>query len=235
MASAFGSNVPLTLSPDGTLWQGLVGIDLNVAPGTYPLTVEVPGRQPMLAGETALRVEPHRFATRTLRVAPEFVDPPPAVVDRILAEAAKLEALFKVVTPRAWSDPFALPLSTRPPTPNFGSRSVFNGQARAPHAGVDFSSPAGTPVVAPGGGTVVLAMDLYFTGQTVIIDHGGGLYSLFAHLSSMAVGAGDAVARGDSVGQVGSTGRATGPHLHWAVRLNGARVDPLSLRVATAG
>lgn len=230
-ASAFGLNVPLFLSPDGTQWQGLVGIDLDVVPGVYPLLVDVPDLVPALARETPLRVQPKAFRTRTLQVAPEFVDPPAPLVDRIVHEASRIDGLFKIITLRPWDRPFALPLTA--PTRNFGSRSIFNGKARNPHAGLDFSSPAGTVVTAPAAGNVVLADDLYFTGNTVIIDHGAGLYSLFAHLSSMTVGVGDVVGRGARLGHLGATGRATGPHLHWGVRLNDARVDPLSLIVAT--
>jgi len=115
----------------------------------------------------------------------------------------------------------------------FGTRSVFNGQPRSPHSGVDFGSKAGTPVVAPAGGVVTLAEPLFFTGSTVVIDHGLGLYSLLAHLSTFAVKEGERVRRGQVVGFAGATGRVTGPHLHWSVRLNGARVDPLSLIALT--
>jgi len=179
-ASAFGRDIPLALSPDGTRWQGLVGI--AVAPGVYPLMVSVPHLRPAPARETPLRVQPKKFRTRTLTVAPDFVDPPAHLVDRILSEASRLDAVFKRITPRAWDRPFALPLPTEP-TPNFGSRSVFNGQPRSPHAGIDFTSPTGTLVTVPAAGDVVLAADLFFTGNTVIVDHGVGLYSLFAHLS----------------------------------------------------
>jgi murein DD-endopeptidase MepM/ murein hydrolase activator NlpD len=111
----------------------------------------------------------------------------------------------------------------------FGVLSIYNGETRSRHSGADFLSPAGTPIAAPAAGRVLLAQDLYFTGNTVIVDHGLGLFSLFAHLSAIEVADGAAVAAGDLVGKVGSTGRVTGPHLHWTVRLGGARVDPLSL------
>ncbi len=231
-ASAFDRDIPLDLSPDGTRWQGLIGIDLDVAPGAYPLVVSAPPLRPAPARETSLRVQPKQFRTRTLRVAPEFVDPPADVVERILGEASQINGIFETVTPRQWDRAFALPLMTEPSS-NFGSRSVFNGQPRSPHAGIDFSSPTGTLVTAPAAGTVVLAGDLYFTGNTVIVDHGAGLYSLFAHLSAMTVEAEDVVDRGARLGRVGATGRVTGPHLHWSVRLNGTRVDPLSLMTAT--
>ena len=231
-ALAFDRDIPLALSPDGTRWQGLVGIDLDVAPGVYPLVVSAPHLRPPPAHETSLRVRSKQFRTRTLTVAPEYVDPPADVVDRILREAAQLNGLYQTATPRGWSRPFALPLTTQP-SANFGSRSVFNGESRSPHAGIDFSSPSGTAVTAPAAGTVVLAGDLYFTGNTVVLDHGAGLYSIFAHFSAMTVAPGDVVDQGARIGRVGATGRVTGPHLHWSVRLNGTRVDPLSLMEAT--
>src|SRR5262249_28752592 len=124
--------------------------------------------------------------------------------------------------------PFVRPVDA-PANSAFGSRSVFNGQPRSPHPGADFLSPAGTPVKAANAGRIVLADDLYYTGGTVIIDHGLGVFSLFAHLSAIDVHDGDMVVAGQVLGNVGATGRVTGPHLHWSVRINGARVDPLSL------
>jgi murein DD-endopeptidase MepM/ murein hydrolase activator NlpD len=228
-----GSDIPLfPVSSEGTtMWQGLVGLDLDTAPGVYPLAVhdvEQYGPPPTVD----LHLVAKAFATRRLRVAPAFVDPPAAEVERLLREAKVLEALFASVTPLLWDGPFIAPVATRA-TSNFGTRSVFNGQPRSPHGGVDFSGSVGTPVVAPGAGRIVLAEDLFFTGNTVVIDHGFGLVSLLAHLSAMTVAQGDLVARATVVGRVGATGRVTGPHLHWTIRLNGARVDPLSLLFAT--
>jgi murein DD-endopeptidase MepM/ murein hydrolase activator NlpD len=111
----------------------------------------------------------------------------------------------------------------------FGTRSVFNGKSRNAHSGADFLSPAGTPIHAPNSGRIVVARPLYFSGNTVIIDHGLGLFSMLAHLSVIDVREGDRVSTGQVVGKVGATGRVTGPHLHWTVRAADARVDPLSL------
>ena len=231
-ASALDRDVPLARSPDGTRWQGLIGIDLDVAPGEYSLVVSAPHLSPPPARSMSLRVAPKQFRTRTLTVAPEYVDPPAPVVDRIVREAARLNGIYDTDTPRVWNRQFVLPLGTQP-SANFGSRSVFNGQPRSPHAGIDFGSPTGTVVTAPASGTVVVAEDLYFTGHTVVLDHGGGLYSIFAHFSALAVEKGELVDVGATLGRVGATGRVTGPHLHWSVRLNGARVDPMSLIEAT--
>lgn len=229
LAKGFGLEIPLSATDAGR-WQGLVGIDLDVAPGPYTLELLPPGL--IAAPELTLDVQPKQFPTRTLRVAPRYVEPPPDETARIVREAAVLAGLYKTWTPRVWTGPFVLPIAARP-TSNFGSRSIFNGQPRSPHAGVDFGSPTGTPVSAPAAGTVVLASDLFFTGNTVVLDHGGGLLSIFAHLSVLVVKQGELVAPGTVLGEVGATGRVTGPHLHWSVRLHGARVDPLSLVAAT--
>lgn len=226
-----GQTVSLLRSADGA-WQGLAGIDLDVVPGRYPLVVEVPGSQPPEVRSMTFEVAPKQFSTRNLRVAGQFVNPPADVADRIVQEAALLDRTFRAASPASALRPFLLPLSTRP-SQNFGQRSVFNGQPRSPHAGIDFASPEGTPIAAPAAGVVVVARDLYFTGNTVVVDHGAGLYSLYGHLSAIHVRENEPVAAGSPLGLVGATGRVTGPHLHWAVRLNGARVDPLSLVAAT--
>ena len=228
--SLLGTSVPLVPAGGHGAWEGLAGIDLDVRPGAYPLSIST------AAGAlhtSVVTVAPKQFRTRTLRVASEYVEPPADVVNRIVAEADLLQRIFSDRTPPTTVRAFVLPIA-RPPAANFGARSVFNGTPRQPHAGIDFSSPSGTRVTAPADGRIVYAGTLFFTGNTVIVDHGGGLYSLFAHLSSLAVEPEAAVTRGDLLGRVGSTGRSTGPHLHWSVRLNGARVDPLSLVGLTA-
>ncbi len=129
---------------------------------------------------------------------------------------------------RLWTTPFVRPVPGEWVS-RFGTRSIFNGQPRSPHNGADFLSPTGTPIHAPNAGRVALAKDLYFSGNTVIIDHGLGFFSTLAHLSAFEVREGDAVAAGQVIGRVGATGRVTGPHLHWAVRVGSARVDPMAV------
>jgi len=210
-------------------WRALVGVDLGVAPKTYPVAIDAKAGKQSIHTTYDLRVEPRRFPTRTLTVDEAFVSPPAALRDRILQEAAELGALWTRSGPgRLWTGPFVLPVPGRAVS-RFGTRSIFNGKPRSPHAGADFLSPAGTPIEAPNAGHVVLARNLYFSGNTVVIDHGLGLFSTLAHLSEFQVREDEQVMRGQIVGRVGATGRVTGPHLHWAVRASGARIDPLSL------
>ena len=219
-----------------SMWRALIGIDLDTTPRVYTavVTVDGPEGQKPPSVRRSMTVVAKKFGTRTLTVDDAFVNPPADVEARIASESARLAGIWKLTdTPRAWVEPFQAPV---PEAANsaFGKRSIFNGQVRNAHTGADFPSPAGALVAAPNAGTVILAQDLYFSGNTVILDHGLGLFSTFAHLSAMDVRAGDVVARGQRVGLVGATGRVTAAHLHWAVRLDGARVDPLSLVWVTA-
>lgn len=230
----FGQDVPLFPVRDANAWRGLIGIDLDVRPGTYSIAIAVDqGEQGPIGTTRALTVVPKRFPTRRLRVPAGFVNPPRDAIERIKHESLELQALFETVTMlRQWQRGFQSPVRA-PANSSFGTRSVFNGQARSPHSGADFRAKAGTPVAASAAGVVRIAAPLFFTGNTIVIDHGLGLYSLLAHLSKFTVKEGDRVRRGQIVGLVGATGRVTGPHLHWSVRLNGARVDPLSLIAVT--
>ena len=229
---AIDSLVPAFRRPDGS-WRALVGIDLDVPPGPHPVRVDASLERGRLVSHVEMMtVRPKAFRTRRLRVSRRYVNPPEAVTRRIESEHLRLTGLFAAEQPQPlWSGAFIRPIPVGVVS-GFGVRSVFNGQPRAPHGGADFASPSGTPVRAPGGGTVVLAEPLYFTGNTVVIDHGVGLVSLFAHLSRIDVAVGDAVKKRERIGLVGATGRVTGPHLHWTVRLHGARVDPLSVIAA---
>jgi len=209
-------------------WRALVGIDLDTRPGRYVLAVTTASGRV----ERTLDVQRRVFPTRRLTVDPDLVNPPPEMRERIDREARALREVWTTSSrERLWSA-FVRPV---PDAANsaFGTRSIYNGEARSPHGGADFSSPAGRPIEAPGAGRVVVAEPLYFTGNTVVIDHGQGLFSLLAHLSEIDVHPGEMVAGGEVLGKVGATGRVTGPHLHWTVRLNGARVDPLSLLYVT--
>jgi murein DD-endopeptidase MepM/ murein hydrolase activator NlpD len=228
-AEAFGKH--FRFFPAGERrWECLVGIDLEVKPGTY--TVQVQGRGPLsesLRAEYPLTIKPKVFPERRLTVEEKFVTPPPETLERIRKETELIRELVARTTPeRLWDGAFLLPVPGDPIS-SFGKRSVLNGQPRSPHTGTDFRGATGVPVKAPNRRRVVLAADLYFSGNTVILDHGLGLYSYFGHLSKILVEQGAVVEKGTVVGKVGATGRVTGPHLHWSVRLAETRVDPLSL------
>ena len=224
--AAFSTNWPAYRLDDGT-WRALIGVDLDRKPGTYAVTVTT-STVPSLTASQDMRVAPKTFRRRVLTVNPDFVNPPQSQQARIEREALLTRSVYEHVDPAPrWIEGMLRPVKD-PANSSFGTRSVFNGQARSPHAGTDFLSAAGTPIHAPGAGKVVVARDLYFTGNTVIIDHGLGVFSMLAHMSRIDVQEGLAVARGDVVGLVGATGRVTGPHLHWALRIGTARVDPLT-------
>ena len=228
-ARAFGRDLaPFPL--DERTWQVLVGIDLDVKPGRHAVEIETAG--PATRVIHTLTVSPRRFPTRTLKVDPDLVNPPAEELPRIAREAEQLRRLWQSPAgAKLWDGPFVRPVPDAANS-SFGTRSIYNGEARSPHGGTDFLSPSGRPIKAPNAGRVVLAATLYFTGGTVVIDHGRGVFSLFAHLSTVGVREADVVKTGDAIGEVGATGRVTGPHLHWAVRVGGARVDPLLLLAA---
>jgi murein DD-endopeptidase MepM/ murein hydrolase activator NlpD len=226
-ARAFGRDLtPVRTS--STEWKILIGIELETKPGRYDVSIAT-GPSEKERSAQLLTVLPKTFATRRLTVDAAFVNPSAEQAARIKDDTARLNRAWASSAPtNLWSGVWARPV---PGAANsvFGTRSIFNGEPRSPHSGADFQGAAGTPVKAPNSGRIVLAADLYFTGNTVVVDHGAGLFSLFAHLRAINVREGDVVATNAVLGELGATGRVTGPHLHWAVRLNGARVDPLSL------
>ena len=225
---AFGRDIASFRAGEAT-WRALLGIDLDVAPGIYSVSIDAHTDAADLQAVHRLHVRPRKFPTRTLRVDEAFVNPPAEVQARIQREAADLRRIWESpAAERLWTAAFVRPVPGASVSV-FGSRSVFNGRPRNPHGGADFLSPAGTPIQAPNAGRIALARDLYFSGNTIVIDHGLGLFSTLAHLSSFDVREGETIEAGQTVGRVGATGRVTGPHLHWAVRIAGARVDPLAV------
>jgi murein DD-endopeptidase MepM/ murein hydrolase activator NlpD len=213
----------------------LLGVDLEKAPGDYEFSVSATMENGEHAECTAaLTVRAGKFATESLTVQKRFVEPDEQQAQRAVAEQEKLRRIFDHVTPeKLWHGPFRLPLSGGVRGTNFGKRRILNGQPRSPHTGADFPAPTGTPIHATQSGRVVLAEELYFSGNTVIIDHGLGIYSLYGHLSATDVAVGDSVKAGAVIGKVGATGRVTGPHLHWGVTVNKARVNPIQLVAET--
>jgi murein DD-endopeptidase MepM/ murein hydrolase activator NlpD len=231
---AFGKPVRFWHDADARRWFGLISAGLDAKPGPYPVAISGVGPAGTASVTVSLRVKPKTFETRHLKVDPQFVNPPVAEAERIASEQKLMAELFAQVSKeRYWRGRFDPPVPGLP-TSSFGRLSVLNGAPRGRHQGADFRAAAGTPVYAPNGGQVVLASDLYFSGNTVIIDHGLGMFSLLAHLSRITVAQGAFVARGERLGESGATGRVTGPHLHWALRLGDASVDPLALMDAVA-
>ncbi|MDP9339248.1 MAG: M23 family metallopeptidase [Acidobacteriota bacterium] len=222
----------LTLQRRGAVVErALVGVDLEKAPGTYKLTTAATlenGEHAVCS--TSLTIRAGKFATERLTVEKQFVEPNEQQAARAVAEQQKLRLLFDHVSPqKLWKGDFQFPLKGVTKGTNFGKRRILNGQPRSPHTGADFPVLTGTPVYATQSGHVALAEELYFSGNTVIIDHGLGVYSLYGHLSAFEVAVGDDVKAGAVIGKVGSTGRATGPHLHWGVTVNKARINPVQL------
>jgi murein DD-endopeptidase MepM/ murein hydrolase activator NlpD len=226
---AFGRPLRFWPTSQPVEWRGFVAADLETKPGSYD--VEFTGadtRAAGLMGRTKLTVLTKRFETRRLRVDDGFVNPPAAESERIAREAKRLASLFTQISPRVWRGPFQSPVPGEA-TSSFGRLTVLNGSPRGRHQGADFRAASGTPVLAPNAGRIVLAEDLYLSGNTIVIDHGLGMFSLLAHLSRIDLKAGGEVVRGDVLGASGATGRVTGPHLHWALRMSEFSVDPLSV------
>jgi hypothetical protein len=208
----------------------LIGLDLGMQVGCYPLDIAV-----LLADGTLrsvrkeIRILGKEFPVKKLWVDEKFVTPPAEVLERIKTESALLGSIFALSRPEWLGEGSFIFPAAGEAVPNFGERRIFNNKPRSPHSGVDISSPLGTPVKAANAGQVVLADDLYYAGNTVIIDHGLGLFSFYCHFSAIDAKRGDWVNKGDIIGRVGATGRVTGPHLHWSIRLRNSRVDPFSL------
>lgn len=220
---AFLGNKPVLVVKEQDTWRAVVGIALKTPPGRQTLQVRQADGQRTVAFTVGSKAYPEQRITlkNKRQVNPEPQDL--ARIDKELAEQNRAYASFSQGTPSnlLLDKPVNGPLSSR-----FGVRRFFNGEERNPHAGLDFAVPAGTPIKTPAAGKVILVGDYFFNGKTVFVDHGQGFISMFCHMSRVDVKPGQALARGAVVGRVGSTGRATGPHMHWNVSLNDARVDP---------
>jgi murein DD-endopeptidase MepM/ murein hydrolase activator NlpD len=211
--------------------HGLIGVDLEMKPGKYEWKVSwEDAKVAAVACSVDVRVRAGKFLTEHLKVEKQFVEPNPEQEKRAAEDQKKMKAIYDTVTPeRLWQGKFRIPLNGVTTGGNFGRRRVLNGQSRSPHAGVDFPAASGTPVFAAQAGKVVVAEGLYYSGNTVVIDHGFGIYTMYAHLSEIEVHEGDAVKLSDKIGKVGATGRVTGPHLHWGLTVDHARVNALNI------
>jgi murein DD-endopeptidase MepM/ murein hydrolase activator NlpD len=222
---------PLTFFPYAGGHAALFGIDLDMKPGTHAWRVGVvePGREPRSA-QGSVKIARRDFHVERLTLPNTMVDLDPETERRAVAESKQLAALYRTITPeRFWRGKFTIPVGMAGTGTGFGARRVINGQPRSPHSGSDYAAPLGTPVVAVNSGKVALVAEFFFPGRLVILDHGLGLYTAYFHLDSIAVAEGERVERGQTLGTVGATGRATGPHLHFGAQVAGARVDPTTL------
>jgi hypothetical protein len=213
----------------GAAWFALGGVDVAAPAGdsTLHITAILDGRSEDLS--RAIEIHAAHYRTGSLSVAPKFVQPPPEAMKEIEAEVKLKARVFASSAPEPlWSGDFRVPVRAQP-TDSFGTRRMFNGKLASIHRGADFRAAAGTPVRAGNSGVVVLARHLYFEGNCVIVDHGLGLFTESLHFSRIDVKEGQHVNTGDLLGLSGATGRVTGPHLHWAVRWQGAYLDPLKL------
>ena len=225
-----GKRFPLSSGAHKGTYEGLLGIDLNAGPGVYKLKIMgTDGDRRIYTSVLILRVGKTDFRTQALSLPSSMVDLDPQTMERVEKEETRLKVLFQGFREeKLWKGPFARPVPGESSTA-FGLRRIINGQTKSPHTGVDLRAKEGTPVLASNNGMVVLVDHLFFPGKSVILDHGWGTYSMYFHLSATLVSEGERVSTGSILGRVGSTGRSKGPHLHWGIRINGARVDPLAL------
>ncbi len=207
----------------GASWIAVVGLPLSTVPGEHSVSVSRGGAMQSVS----FTVQNKRYPVQHVTLKDNaMVEPPPEVIARIETESAHLKTVrSKWREDAATSASFTLPAKGRL-SGRFGGSRVLNGKPRAPHAGLDVAIGTGTPVLAPSDGIVLDIGDYYFCGKTMFIDHGNGLLSLFCHLSEHTAKVGDSVSKGQAVARSGATGRASGPHLHWSVYLNGVSVEP---------
>lgn len=216
-------------SGEASGYVGLLGLDMQDEPGTHELAVDIKtGDQTKHVSMNVLVVK-EKFRVEHLKLPKEKVDLDEKALARWKAEQEQVKgALAEDSRVKLWQGGFLEPVGGKR-TGIFGSVRIMNGQARSPHNGEDIGAPLGTDVLATNDGVVRLTVDHIFSGKGVYVDHGLGFYSMYFHLSEVSVKEGDVVKAGQAVGKVGATGRATGPHLHWGVKLNGARVNPYAL------
>lgn len=223
-------DVFFNFDPGRKAWYGIAGISLETRPGIYRL--ELKGTTKLneeISFQRKISVWPAKYPSIAVTVAKQYTEPSPEQLERISQEKTLKQDLFNRVEPeREWSGKFRPPVNA-PISDVFGTRRTFNGQVQSMHHGLDYAVPAGTPVSALNAGTVLLARPLFFEGNCVALDHGQGLLTLYLHLSEIKAKEGEHVARGQEIGLSGGSGRATGPHLHVAVRWQGVYLNPATL------
>jgi len=223
--SCFGRTWPVK-SLGQQRWRGWIGVDLKKKPGTYDIRWQQGKRR---LAQDKLHVSSGNFRISRISVAEKMAVFDKATLKRIRSEVKALKATYGLsVDANPDVVMHFLPVKGEESTP-FGAQRYVNGEPRSPHSGIDIAAPAGSPIRLPLAGSVLLVADMYLNGKTIAIGHGNGLVSVYSHMQSTAVSKGQWIKTGDTIGEVGSTGRATGPHLHWGVRFYNTRVNPASL------
>jgi murein DD-endopeptidase MepM/ murein hydrolase activator NlpD len=225
-----GHDVAFDFDSSTRTWYGLAAASLKTRAGSYPLVFTAESiRGKTLSFERKVRVGHAKYPSIAINVPKQYTEPDPAQVEKIKQDQALKESLFPKSGPeREWSGRFLPPVDA-PISDQFGTERKLNGVTQSTHQGLDYRVPAGTPIAALNRGTVLLARPLFFEGNCVVVDHGQGLLSLYLHLSEITVKEGDQVTRGEQIGLSGATGRATGAHLHVAVRWQGIYLNPSTL------
>jgi len=226
-----GKEITVVLDSSNSTWIAFLGADLTTAPGGYTLTTRL-GTE-VLERQITVFKKDHGIRRFTVSKKMEAIDPP--TLARVREESKQMRDILSVSLDQPlWQGSWIRPVPGRIVSP-FGCRTIINELERSPHSGVDLKAAEGTPIKAANRGRVVLAAEHFFGGLSVVIDHGGGMHSMYFHLSEISSKAGQIVEKGDLIGLSGSSGRATGPHLHFGVRLHGDRVSPLRLIELSAG
>jgi murein DD-endopeptidase MepM/ murein hydrolase activator NlpD len=205
-------------------FKAILGIDLFTVPGEYALDIAAGGA----VIHRIVTVSKKKYPVQRLKLPKNMVELSPENEARVEREQKKMAAVWPKVSERSWSGDFINPREGKIVT-KFGVQRIINKVPKSPHTGVDVSARAGDEVRAPNNGVAVLIDEQFYTGNSIVLDHGQGIHSMFFHLSKILVSPGQKVKKGDVIGLVGSTGRSTGAHLHWGVRIQDARVDPLEL------
>lgn len=225
-----GKKFPMGKNITNSVFYAFIGIEMDINPGLYEIKVYLKDEfSRWEKAEKLLLILPKKFRLARLWVDKRFITPPPEFHDRIRWEAQILRGLYDISTPRWLGEGNFIFAASGQTSADFGEKRIYNNTHYSTHRGVDISSPYGAPVVASNSGKVVLASDLYYSGKTVILDHGLGVYTLYCHFSKISVETGTLVNKGQFIGEIGATGRVTGPHLHWGVKMSGESVDPISL------
>lgn len=218
------NQLPVAILKDNNKRYAVVGIPLSSPLGELKVQISTADNQ---YSEQSIQINDYPYAQQRLVVKEDkYVNPDQEQLDRYKREADEQNAVYRSFTSGSESFPHFIAPTRGKFSNSFGKKRFFNGEPRAPHSGLDIPAPQGQKVIAPADGVIAATGEYFFNGNTVMIDHGHGIVSMICHLSAINVKKGDVVKQGDLVGLVGKTGRVTGPHLHWSLSLNDARVDP---------